>query len=99
MNFIPGADVLHAGIATHYCESKQIAELEQALINLEDVNTIEDVLSEFCPKIDSKFSLAEHLDQINECFDASTVEEILEKLEKDGTDWAMQTIKVSRKMY
>lgn len=91
-----GIDVLHGGIATHYCESTKVAELERVLINLENVDDIENVLNEFCPKIVSAFSLAAHIDQINKCFSASKVEEILSNLEEDGSDWAKNTIKVSQ---
>lgn len=91
---ISGIDVMHAGIATHYCESVKLTELEQALINLENIDDIGNVLNKFCPKIDSVFSLAAHFEQINRCFDASTVEDILKNLEEDETEWAKQTIKV-----
>lgn len=86
---------MHAGIATHYCDSRKIGDLEQALIDLENVDGIEMVLNEYCPKINSTFSLAKHLDQINRCFSASTVEAILSNLEEDGSDWAKKTIQVS----
>lgn len=85
---------MYAGIATHYCHSSKIVDLEQALINLANVNDIEVVLNDFCPKQKAEFSLSKHLDRINKCFSASTVEEILSRLEDDGTDWARDTIKV-----
>lgn len=85
---------MYAGIATHYCHSSKIGDLEQALINLNDANDIEMVLNDFCPKQNAEFSLSEHLDRINKCFNATTVEEILNRLEDDGTDWAQDTIKV-----
>lgn len=93
---IQGIDVLHSGIATHYCESARIAELEQALLNLENPDDIHKVLNEFCPKIKAEFTFARHLDQINKCFDAPTIEGILRNLENDDTDWAKQTIQVSK---
>lgn len=85
---------MHGGIATHYCDSSKIRKLEKALIDLENVDDVEKVLDEFCPKINSEFSLAKHFDQINRCFSAPTVEGILNNLEEDGTDWAKETIKV-----
>lgn len=88
-------DVLHGGIATHYCDSSKIHDLERALIELEDMNAVEKVLDEFCPKVQSEFSLAKYLDQMNRCFSASTVEEIVENLQDEGTEWAEQTVKVS----
>lgn len=88
---------MHGGIATHYCESSRISELEQALINLENVNDIECVLDKFCPKTDLEFSLAKYLPQINKCFSASTIEGILKNLEEEDTEWAKETIKVKAK--
>lgn len=61
---------------------------------MENSNDIENVLNEYCPKIESKFSLAPHLDQIDKCFDAMTIEDILRKLQEDNTKWAKQTIEV-----
>lgn len=40
------------------------------------------------------FSLAKRLDQINESFDAPTMEDILSNLQKENSEWAKQTIKV-----
>lgn len=86
---------MYAGIATHFCLSNKIQALEQALINLENVHEIERVLNDFCTNGNGEFSLAKYLKQIDACFSASTVEEILMNLDHDGSDWAMQTIKVS----
>lgn len=86
---------MYAGIATHFCPSQKIPALEQALINSENGNEIEDVLNEFCPHVNGEFSLAKYREQIDTCFSASTIEEILLNLENDGSDWALQTIRVS----
>lgn len=86
--------MVHAGIATHFCDSAKISDLEYSLLHLNDPRNVENVINDFCPKIQSEFSLAQNLDQINECFDASSVEEILRKLECDGSQWAKKTTKV-----
>lgn len=86
---------MHSGIATHFCPSDKLQALEQALINLENVDEIERVLNDFCPHVAGEFSLAKYFKQINACFSASSIEEILLNLEMDGSDWAKQTIKVS----
>lgn len=90
-----GIDTLYAGIATHFCHSEKLHALEKALIDLENVKEVERVLNEFCETGDGEFSLAKYLQQIDTCFSASTIEEILLNLENDGSDWAKQTIKVS----
>lgn len=86
--------MLHAGIATHYCDSSKIPDLEHTLLQLKDSSDVDGVINDFCPKVQSDFILAKHLDEINECFDASSVEEIFLKLEKNGSKWAKDTIKV-----
>lgn len=86
MKFL-GPDVLYAGIATHYCESSKIPDLENALLSTKNAKEIDTVINEFCPKIHLPSSLAKNLQQINECFDAPSVVEIINKLQKDGSEW------------
>lgn len=87
--------MLYAGIATHYCESSKIPELERTLLQTKSAKEVDTVINDFCPKIQLPYSLAKNLDQINECFDASSTVEILNKLEKNGSEWAKKTIKVN----
>lgn len=89
-----GGDVLHAGIATHYCDSSRLPVIERALLTLRHSNDVEYVLNNHCPKLKSEFSLAKHLHQINKSFTASSVEGILSNLERDSSEWAKRTIKV-----
>lgn len=81
-------------MATHYCESSKIPELERALIGTKNNSDVESVLNKFCPRVDSEFCLAKHQAQIDECFNASSIENILKNLESDNSEWAQQTIKV-----
>lgn len=90
-----GADVFHAGISTHYCDSSKIPELETALLNCPDADEVPDLLQKFHSKPEKPFSLEPFLDQINKSFNASSVEEIISNLEKDDSDWAKKTLKVS----
>lgn len=89
-----GADALHAGVATHFCDSAKIPELEKALLNIKNTNQIENVLNDFCFKPKTQFSLTKYLPQINKHFSASSVEGILYSLEQDDSEWAKHTIKV-----
>lgn len=91
--------MLYAGIATHYCESSSIPDLERALLHTTNANEVHTVINEFCPKIHLPFSLANNLKRINECFDASSVVAILNKLETDGSEWAKKTTKVTRHLH
>lgn len=90
-----GADNWYAGIATHYCESDKMSEVESALLNVNNANEIEQVLNELCPKPKEEFSLSKHLDQIEESFSASSVEEIFSNLEKSKSEWAKETLEVN----
>uniref|UniRef100_A0A8C3YH09 3-hydroxyisobutyryl-CoA hydrolase n=1 Tax=Catagonus wagneri TaxID=51154 RepID=A0A8C3YH09_9CETA len=47
---------------------------------------------------DKSFILEEHMDKINSWFSASTVEEIIENLQQDGSSFALEQLKVINKM-
>lgn len=93
---LKGKDVLHVGVATHYCDSAKIPEVEKAILELKNANDVGNLLNELCP-VDStsEFSLAKHLSHINKCFAAPTIEGILANLDQDKSEWAQKTIQVS----
>lgn len=93
MNFSIGEDVWHAGIATHFCHSSKLPDIEKALLALKNPGEVERVLNQFCPIPKSEFSLSKHLEQIKS-FSASSVEGIIKNLEEDNSKWAKQTIEV-----
>lgn len=76
-----------------------MSELEQALIGTKNNSDVENVLNKFCPRVDSEFCLAKHRTQIDKCFNATTIENILKNLEADNSDWAQQTIKVFNRVH
>lgn len=84
-----------AGVATHYCEFARLAELEAALLTCSNTAEVEATLSKFCP-VDktATFSLEPKLQKINDYFSRGSVEEILECLEKDNTEWSQKLLKV-----
>lgn len=96
---LKGEDVLKAGIATHYCDSSKIAELETALLNCPDADEVPDILNKFNNPSTKPFALEPHLDQINKCFTGESVEEIIENLKSDGSEWATKTKEVCSSMY
>lgn len=77
---LKGADVLAAGLATHYIESKDIAALKQKLINV-GLEALEG-----CSRT-AEFSLSKQLPEINRCFALKSVRGILTQLNK-GSPWA-----------
>lgn len=92
---LKGRDVLAAGIATHFCAHERLADLELALIECGSAADVERTLSKYCPvDVSAQFSLAPFLEQINRCFGAPTVEEIVQRLEADGSEWALGTLKL-----
>lgn len=76
--FVVGVDVLLAGIATHYVPSEKLTDLKHELVTSPNSN-IDDILNKYQPKLNHEFSLAPHMSQIEHCFSAPTVEEIVER--------------------
>uniref|UniRef100_F1KWG5 3-hydroxyisobutyryl-CoA hydrolase, mitochondrial n=2 Tax=Ascaris TaxID=6251 RepID=F1KWG5_ASCSU len=97
-----GADVYHAGIATHFVPSSSLADLEQELVNLPKSEVcnerVDEVISKFKANAMPKFSLDPLLSEIESVFSASTVEEIIERLQKSETDFARKQNAVLAKM-
>lgn len=89
-----GKDVQKAGIATHYCESAKMPDLEQALVLCKSDSDVKNVLLKFCPVDNSEFILSKDMPKINSCFSGDTVEGIIENLQKDNSEWAQNTLKV-----
>lgn len=95
---LKGVDVLKAGIATHYCESSKLTELEKALLDSSKTEDIKNALNEFNTPPNEEFSLLPYMDKINKCFAPGSVEDILERLEKDRSQWALDTLKLLNRM-
>lgn len=91
---LKGCDVFKAGIATHYVPSSKLPELQTLLTRCNNPGEVQSVLNKF-HNPEGEFSLNEQLKKITYCFAASTIEEILERLEKDGSSWAEESIKVT----
>ncbi|XP_011166171.1 3-hydroxyisobutyryl-CoA hydrolase, mitochondrial isoform X1 [Solenopsis invicta] len=94
---LKGIDVLLAGIATHFVPSEKLADLKRELLTLRDVD-IEPILNKYQPKLNHEFSLAPHMSQIENCFSAPSIEEIIERLKKDNSDWAQKNMETLLKM-
>ncbi|KAL1506405.1 hypothetical protein ABEB36_005775 [Hypothenemus hampei] len=95
---LKGSDILKAGIATHYIDSTNLNAIEEELLKSSNDSDIKTVLNNFQKEDKSEFSLAPYLDQINACFSAPTIEEIYDRLNKDGSKWAQDTINLLNKM-
>ncbi|XP_059173608.1 3-hydroxyisobutyryl-CoA hydrolase, mitochondrial-like [Physella acuta] len=102
---LKGRDVVRAGLSSHYIDHAHIPLLEEALENLPhpvSMETVDKVLTAFQEKSETKFpdkfSLEEHRQQIEDCFTAESVEEIVENLQQDGSEWAMKQLSALDKM-
>ncbi|XP_078183209.1 3-hydroxyisobutyryl-CoA hydrolase, mitochondrial isoform X5 [Callithrix jacchus] len=101
---LKGRDVYRAGIATHFVDSEKLGVLEEDLLALkspskEDVAAVlENYHTECKIDRDKSFILEEHLDKINSCFSANTMEQIIENLQQDGSSFALEQLKVINKM-
>lgn len=89
--------MLKSGVATHFCDSSKLSELEEQLLSIRNPNNVQNILDSFCPADSHEFVLQKNLEQINKCFSAPTIEGILSNLGKDNTEWAQKTIKVGMK--
>lgn len=94
-----GKDVLKGGLATHFCDSTRLPELENELMKSNNENDVEIVLNKLCSPVDHQTEnvLVKNIEQINKCFGATTVEGIVENLELDGSEWAQSTLKLLKK--
>lgn len=96
-NTLKGSDVFQAGFATHYCLSKNLKTLEKAILYSSKQDSINEIINDICERNIPDFSLAPVKDSIDRCFAAPTVEDILKKLDEDGSDWAKKTVENLRK--
>jgi enoyl-CoA hydratase len=78
------ADCLYAGIATHFVPAAKRGELLNQLV----AGEIPDVVLEALSKDAGPASLVEHRGKIDTIFAAHSVEAILERLDRDTSDWA-----------
>ncbi|RHZ71436.1 hypothetical protein Glove_258g41 [Diversispora epigaea] len=95
---LKGLDVFYAGIATHYVPSNRLAFLEERLSEIEcDDNEVINMAIEdyvFESNKDHVYSLSGDVRKaIDRCFKFESVEEIIEALEAENTEWATKTKK------
>lgn len=97
---LKGRDVQKAGVATHFVESSQLAELENDLTQCKSLSDVDGTLYKYSSllKDTSEFVLKPHLEQIEKAFGGDTIEDIVMNLHSDGSEWAMSTLKLISKM-
>lgn len=101
---LKGREVHRAGIATHFVDSEKLHKLEEELLALkspsaEDIaGVLESHQAQSKMDQDKSAVFEEHMDKINSCFSANSVEQIIENLRQDGSPFAIQQLKVINKM-
>lgn len=97
---LKGRDVQKSGVATHFVESSNLAEMENDLTTCKNASDIDKILSKYSSlsKDTTPFVLEPHLKQIEQAFGGDSVEQILKNLHDDGSEWAMSTLKLMSKM-
>ncbi|KAL7882149.1 hypothetical protein AOLI_G00089980 [Acnodon oligacanthus] len=99
-----GRDVQRAGVATHFVESEKLGALEKNLVELKSpsVSDVAQVLNTYQGQstldAEKPFALQQHTEAIDRLFKASSVEEILENLQKDGSAFAQKQLETLAKM-
>ncbi|XP_058798102.1 3-hydroxyisobutyryl-CoA hydrolase, mitochondrial [Phymastichus coffea] len=94
---LKGVDVLHAGIATHYVSSDKLEDVTTELLS--ENSNIDAVLKPYLlENVKQKFSLAPHIDLINECFSTPTVEGIIKRLKEKNSEFAKNLVAMLHKM-
>lgn len=93
---LKGVDNFFVGFATHYCPSAEIPKIEKDLLAIKNPSQVLRPY-EKAPE-GSKFSLEPHLNKIDSIFSAPTMEEIFQRLEKDGSDWSKETLTSLKKL-
>ncbi|XP_037024095.1 3-hydroxyisobutyryl-CoA hydrolase, mitochondrial-like [Bradysia coprophila] len=87
-----GSDIINLGLSKNYVRSTDMDTLEDALINLEQANfeTVSQTIAQFQQKCD-KWSIEPN--NVKQLFGGSSVEEIVENLKGDGTEFSSKILK------
>ena len=85
---------MSVGVATHFISSEHLNELERSLSKCTGHHDVQNLLDKYKEPLE-EFSLQPYMKDINYCFAASSVEEIIQRLEKINNDWSLETINVS----
>ncbi len=90
------ADMLYCGLATHYVSSDDVAALPGVLERGVHADAVEALLDRRA-RDPGPAPLAQYRPAIDRCFAAESVEEILARLDGEGTPWARERASVLRR--
>jgi enoyl-CoA hydratase/carnithine racemase len=89
---IKGFDGKHLDFVTHYVESRKLTDLREDLLICSSEDDLVNCL-DFHEKDFHELSFKDNLLEISKCFSASSVLEIIERLQDSGSDFAAETLK------
>ncbi|KAI0207420.1 3-hydroxyisobutyryl-CoA hydrolase, mitochondrial [Lamellibrachia satsuma] len=99
---LKGRDVQRAGVATHFVSSDQLPDLEHELLSTSKPQEVGNIIKNFhdaCTlDAEKEFVLRPHMKMINRLFSGTTIEQIFDNLQKDGSDWAVKHLNTLKKM-
>jgi 3-hydroxyisobutyryl-CoA hydrolase len=99
-----GEDIQKVGVATHFVNSSDLSNLERDLLSLKSPKSsdIEDVLISYQDKStfdrNKPHCLHPYIDAINKSFAGKTVEEIVDNLQKENSEWSKKQLQTLGKM-
>ncbi|KAK9507716.1 hypothetical protein O3M35_007510 [Rhynocoris fuscipes] len=96
---LKGTDVVKSGIGTHYCPVDSLPALLDALINKIDPCNMDKEICAYTKSVDDvQFSLESNRSLIDHIFCLPSIEKIFEELEKEGSPFSLNTLKLLKKM-
>ncbi|CAL1290884.1 unnamed protein product [Larinioides sclopetarius] len=101
---LQGRDVFKAGIATHFVDTKSLKNLESDLMRLENpsLGDIDRILLKHHEQCEAdykkEFALKPVMGKMNTVFAADSVENIMEALQKEGSEWSRKQHEIMKKL-
>jgi enoyl-CoA hydratase len=96
---LSASDLIYAGIATHFVPSAALHALKEDIIASDGLDILQVLDSSAKPETGLDSSLCRHRMDIEECFAGKTsMLAIAEALEKNGSEWALQSLASLRKL-
>ncbi|XP_043472358.1 3-hydroxyisobutyryl-CoA hydrolase, mitochondrial-like isoform X2 [Leptopilina heterotoma] len=90
---LKGSDVYLAGITTHFIPSSRIHLLTKELTESNGSDISEILKQHHMKNLPNQSSMEPYAEKINHCFSAPTVEEIIDRLKNDNSDWSKNVVK------
>ncbi len=90
------SDCMSLGIATHYVHSKNLTKLKSDI--MKNPSDIDKVIRKHSEEVQEAGDLTLHSDSIRKCFSYGSVDEIMQALKDEKTEWGNLTLETIKKM-